>query len=193
MRDTLHVRCRVALARRLHQRIEVYKRAAQLHHSKIWTVPLADLKNIIDDVVAFQATIQNRVKISLALREIATQIESGTAKFEHVLALTRFWVFEADSKSAGDKLKPALCQCDLSTSLRVTLFKEAFVRQFLTQRVKAFVDVNNKELIADLDKVSTFMENVTDITNAELETNTVLADFVQAVDTVRHSRHRHSR
>ena len=177
------------LARELHQRIELYKRSAQFYYTKLWSVPMVDISSIYADIQAFGAQIPSRVRISLSLREIATQIESGNAKFEYLLGLTRFWVFAFDAYAVATKLTPRFCDCEMSTQLRFTLFKEAFVRTFLAQRIQSKADVGTADLLSDFEKIDGFMDTIAQAPIVDEDTNTLLADFVQAATAVRFLHH----
>ena len=175
---------RVVLARTLRAAILLYKKAANLHATKIWGTPLEELQQIYADIEV-KKPIANRVKVSFALRECATLVDSSSSTFEQVLAMVRFLPYTSDESSVVNKMKPILISCELEPATRITLFKEIFVKVYVGKRLKDDAAINKKRLVDELDSIQDFVDRATEQPILDEMFNDTLADFVQSMNAPR--------
>ena len=178
------VRYRVFLARELRAHIILYQKGMQLHHTKIWGTPLEELLVAARDVQV-KTKLPNRVKISFALRECATLVESSSSTFKQVLEMVRFLPYNEDAPKEVLDMRPQLIFCDLEPTLRIKLFKEIFVRAYLGKRLKDDAATRTTVLVEEMGYVDTLVHRATEKPILDEMFNDTLADFVQAMNAPR--------
>ena len=169
------------MARELRAQLSLFKKATNLHSTKVWGVPLEEIKSILEEIASKIPSIPNRVKISLALRECATLAEQAMSSFEAILEHSRFLQYTDDSET-GEKLRPRLIDCELEAPLRIQLFKEITVRTYFRKRLIDDAGCNPKKLVEEMKSIDAFVDKATQRPILDELSNETLADFVQCAN-----------
>ena len=144
------------------------------------------LKHTVEEVEAAGETIQGRVPISFAVREIATFAEAGHGTLGVMHELVRFIKHAGDEAAKKDRMRPKLIECDLEESLRVHLHKEMFVKTYLGNKVRSLAETDSNELLEELKFMDDFLCQAAASPITSVTLNHALADFSEAMNGPRY-------
>ena len=181
----------VFVARTLNEAITKFKLWFRLHSTQAWQHSDSEIGEAVTAALGCEIKLEDRVEITLALRESAMLCEAGSsAPPAPLLRTSRCWKLITDDQYDGTKF--LLAKTGLDDPLRFDLFHEIFYRTYWCNRVHDYAATKPEEVDTDIVHINCFVRTVLE-DSAELQSSlmfTAITEFAQCVQGIEYHGHR---